>query len=211
MAITDAIMNNRDYDSYLRKYVKENLDYRPRFKPYFKEPFSNGMMKWVDMYGKGESCGNGALMRISPVGYLFNREKDVIKNAKLATIPSHNTFEAINAATTVALIIFYLRKGKSLSYIYNRLNLSIKYHKFNKFNNTCSETLNNCLYVLFKTHSFEDAMKMTLLMGGDTDTNCAIVGSMAEALYGIDQSLVDKVNEKIPVKYIKLLEDTHYR
>lgn len=26
-------------------------------------------------------------------------------------------------------------------------------------------------------------------MGGDTDTNCAIVGSIAEVIYGIDKTL----------------------
>ena len=211
MAITEAIMNNGDYEFYLRKYIKENLNYKPKFKPYFKEPFSNNMMRWINTFGNGESYGTGALMRISPVGYLFDKEKDIIKNARLATIPTHNTFEAINAATTVALIIFYLRNGASLTYVYKKLNLRIKYNRFYEFNTSCDETLNNCLYILYHTGSFEEAIRMTLLMGGDTDTNCAIVGSMAEALYGVDQSLVDKVDERIPVKYVKLLKDTQYR
>ena len=42
-------------------------------------------------------------------------------------------------------------------------------------------------------------------MGGDTDTNCAIVGSMAEAMYGIDNEVIKKVNEKIPESFVKIL------
>ena len=53
------------------------------------------------------------MMRISSIGYLFNTETDVINNAKLATIPSHNSTEAIECSTIVALIIFYARKHLS--------------------------------------------------------------------------------------------------
>jgi len=45
-------------------------------------------------------------------------------------------------------------------------------------------------------------------MGGDTDTNCAIVGSMAEAMYGIDNEVIERANEKIPQKYVKILSRT---
>ena len=45
-------------------------------------------------------------------------------------------------------------------------------------------------------------------MGGDTDTNCAIVGSMAEAMYGINNELIKKVNERIPQKFVKILNRT---
>ena len=73
---------------------------------------------------------------------------------------------------------------------------------------TCEETIVNCLYVLYGSNSFEDAIRKTLLMGGDTDTNCAIVGSMAEAVYGINNETIEKVNEKIPQKFVKILSRT---
>ena len=73
---------------------------------------------------------------------------------------------------------------------------------------TCEETIVNCLYVLYNSNSFENAIRKTLLMGGDTDTNCAIVGSMAEAMHGIDSELIEKVNEKIPQKFVKILSRT---
>ena len=78
------------------------------------------MIKWAEKDRIGTSIGNGVMMRISPVGYLFDTEEDVITNAKLATIPSHNSKEAIDCATKIALTIFYLRKGLSLKEIYLR-------------------------------------------------------------------------------------------
>ena len=208
IAILDAILNNKDYDYYLRKYIQEYSDYKPDFNPYFKSSFSPNLVKWSKSNVIGASHGNGAMMRISPVGYMFDSEIDVIKNARLATIPSHNSKEAINCATTVALIIYYLRKEYSKEEVFKRLNINVKYTPFTKFNITCEETIDNCLYVLYNSNSFEDAIRKTLLMGGDTDTNCAIVGSMAEALYGIDKQLIQQINEKIPEKFVKILERT---
>lgn len=205
MAILDAILNNIDYDIVLREYIKKYKDSVPNVKHYFNTMFSPNLIKWSESNKEGNSHGNGAMMRISPVGYLFNTEEDVIKNARLATIPSHNSKEAIDSATTIALIIFYLRNGLSKEEIFNKLSLNVEYKPFLKFNYTCEDTIGNCLYAFYNSNNFEDAIRKTLLMGGDTDTNCAIVGSMAEALYGVDELLINKVNEKIPSEFVKLL------
>ncbi len=209
IAILDAILNNKDYDYYLRKYIQEYSEYKPDFNPYFKSSFSPNLVKWSQSNIIGTSHGNGAMMRISPVGYMFDKEKDVITNAKLATLPSHNSKEAIDSATKIALIIYYLRKGKSLDEIYEKLNIELEYKPFTKFNTTCEETIGNILYELYMSDSFEDSIKRTLLMGGDTDTNCAIVGSMSEALYGIDNELIEKINSKLPNNFVKILKKSY--
>lgn len=205
MAIYDAIKNDKDYHKYLKKYIQDYKDYKPNFKPYFKSPFSPGLIKWSEKDIIGTSHGNGAMMRISPVGYLFNTEEEVIENAKLATIPSHNSTSSIECATTIALIIYYLRCGYSKEQIIKKMNLVIKYKPFDKFNTTCEETINNCLYVFYNSNSFLESIKNTLLLGGDTDTNCAIVGSMSQALYGIDDYLIYEAEKKLPKEFVKLL------
>ena len=206
IAILEAILHNKDYEYYLKKYIQEYSEYKPNFNPYFKTSFSPNLIKWSNSNMIGTSHGNGAMMRISPVGYMFDSETEVIENAKLATIPSHNSKEAIDSATIVALIIYYSRKGYTKDEIFQMMNIDIKYVPFTKFNTTCEETIGNCLYALYNSNSFEDAIRKTLLMGGDTDTNCAIVGSMAESIYGIDNELIEKVNEKIPQEFVKILK-----
>lgn len=71
------------------------------------------MIKWSKGKIVGRSKGNGAMMRISPVSYLFDNEYDIIEQSTLATISSHYSYEAINAAQIVALIIYYARCGMS--------------------------------------------------------------------------------------------------
>ena len=120
-------------------------------------------------------------------------------------MPSHNSKEAIDSAITISLIIFYLRKGLDLDEIYKLMNIETEYIPFTRFNTTCLETIGNCLYTLKYSESFYDAISKALLMGGDTDTNSAIIGSMAEAMYGVDDELIKSVNEKIPKSFVKVL------
>lgn len=208
IAIADAIIHDKKYDEYLRKYIKKYSNYKPNFKPYFKTPFSPSLIKWANSDYNGESIGNGAMMRISPVGYLFNTEEEIIENSRLATIPSHNSEEAVDCATKIALIIFYLRRGLTLEEIYDKLSIKNNLTPFTNFNTTCRKTIDNCLYTLYHSNSFEDAIKKTIFLGGDTDTNACIVGSMAEALYGIDNELIEKANSKIPKEFVKVLSQS---
>lgn len=206
IAILEAILHNKNYDYYLRKYIDLYKNYKPNFNPYFKTSFSPSLIQWSNSNEIGNSSGNGAMMRISPIGYLFNSEEEIIQNARLATIPSHNSKEAINCATIIAMIIYLARKKNSKPEIISKLNLNFSYSTFEKFNSTCYKTIDNCLYALFTSMDFEKSIRKVISFGGDTDTNACIVGSMAEALYGIDKYLIDYCKEKIPNNFIKIIE-----
>lgn len=206
MAILDVILNDKDYDKYLRKYIKDYSNYKPNFTTYFENSFSPATLKWGHSNYQGNSLGNGAMMRISPIGYLFDNEEEVIENAKLATIPSHNSKEAIDCATKIALMIFYFRKGLSKEEVYNKLNIIPKCLPFKKFNGTCKETIDNCLYVLYTSNSFEDALEKIISLGGDTDTNACIVGSVAQAMYGINDNLTSIALKRLPQEFVKILK-----
>lgn len=214
LAILEAILNNENiicYEKYLKKYVQEFENYKPNFHPYFQSSFSPHFIRWANGIVESKSRGNGAMMRISPIGYLFNHEWDVISQTALATAPSHGSIEAITASQTVALIIYYARCGLSKDEIIDRMTITLKYQPFSKFNTTCQETLPNCLYALFSSNSFEEAIRKIISYGGDTDTNACIVGSMAEALFGVDENLISLVNQKLPEKFVKILEEGYSR
>ena len=206
IAILDAILHDQNYEYYLKKYIQDYKNYKPDFKPYFKSAFSQGLIRWSEGKRQGNSKGNGALMRISPVGFMFDNELDVIRNAKRATIPSHNSDEAIDAAVIYSLMIYLLNKGFTKDDVSRKLELDYGYYPFEKFNTTCKETFDNCLFAFFNSDSFEDTIRNTLLMGGDTDTNCAITGALSEAAYGINQELIDEANKHIPEDFKKILK-----
>ena len=58
---------------------------------------------------------------------------------------------------------------------------------------------------MFNSTSFTEALKRVISYGGDTDTNACIVGSMAEALYGIPNELIEVAKQKIPNEFSALL------
>ena len=206
IAVIDAIINNKDYEQTLREYILNNIEYKPNYTQYFKTSFSPDTIKWAKGISRNDSIGNGAMMRISPVGYLFNSEQEVKENARLVTVPSHNSYEAIESATSIALMIFYFRNGLTKEEVFRKLNLLVKYEPFEKFNTTCKETLGNCLYAIYNSFSFEDAIRRTLLMGGDTDTNCCIVGSVAESMYGMSEKQKENAVLGLPNEYVKILK-----
>ena len=206
IAIAEAIQTDQDYESHLKKYGNLYKNYKPNYKPYFKTSFSPGFIKWCNSNEIGTSIGNGAMMRISPIGFSFDNEHDVKENARLATIPSHNSKEAIVYSTLIALIIFYARQGTPKTEILKKLNIRLKYNQFEKFNSTRSQTFDNCVFATFNSTCFEESIQTVLSYGGDTDTNACIVGSMAEAMYGISPQLIRKAKEYIPEDFIMILE-----
>lgn len=206
IAIADAVLNDKEFCEKLKEYGRKYIDFKPNFSPYFETIFSPGFNRWVQGDYVGESGGNGAMMRISPIGYYFDTEEEVVENARLATIPSHNCSSAIDAAKKVALAIFYARKGYSKEEIKSKLGIKPAKVKLEKFNYTCEETIDLCFWSLFNSNSFEEAIKLAISFGGDTDTNACIVGSMAEAIYGIDDQLKQAALSKLPTEFVRVIE-----
>ena len=116
-------LNGKAQEYTEEELIKKILNY----KPYFKTSFSPGFIKWCNSNEIGTSIGNGAMMRISPIGFSFDNEHDVKENARLATIPSHNSKEAIVYSTLIALIIFYARNNMPKNEILRKLNIKLKY------------------------------------------------------------------------------------
>lgn len=209
MAIIDAIINGESYEKKLREYGLKYENYVRPSIPYFQKAFSPGFIKWIHGKKQGDSIGNGAMMRISPIGYLFNSLEEIEKHCILATIPSHNNQESVDCATLIAKIIFLARKQYSKKDIIRKLNINLVEKEISFFNYICKDTIDVCLYSIFTTNSFEEAIKKVLSYGGDTDTNACIVGGMAEVMYDIEEEYINKVDEVIPKEFKMILKKAY--
>lgn len=206
IAALDAILNNGSYEEYLKLYAIKYEDNIPKDMPYFKKMFSRGFLNWVKTGENNNSTGNGALMRLSPVAYLFNDYIKLNENIFLLTNCSHHSSEALSSAYLMGQIIYYARKRMTKDEIIDKLNIKIEYKDFDKFNISCFDTIGNCLYALFTSDSYIEAVKKVISYGGDTDTNACITGAMAEAMYTVDDSLIEKAKEKLPDEFISKLD-----
>ena len=143
------------------------------------------------------SCGNGSAMRVSPVAY-FAKDLDEVKLlSKLVTEVTHNHEEGIKGAEATACAIFLARQGKSKEEIKqfiedNYYKLDFTYEDLNKnysFTELAQDTVPQAIFCFLISESFEDAIRIGVSIGGDSDTLCAITGAIAEAYYGIDDKM----------------------
>lgn len=59
----------------------------------------------------------------------------------------------------------------------------------NRFDVTCQGTVPVALWVIGQSNGFEDSVRRAVALGADADTLGAIVGSMAEAIWGIPETI----------------------
>lgn len=213
ISILESILEGIGYEENLKKYALMYKEQVPEGK-YFKYMFSEGFIKWCNSNIIGTSKGNGAMMRISPVGYLFNTEDEIMEESEKATKVSHNDDISLMGAAIISLMIYYARIGMTKKEIETKINLFCnvdynfdidKLRNTNGFTYTCEDTLPLVLYSIFNTNSFEDAIRVSISLGGDTDTVACIVGSVAEALYGVPEELKKEANKFLPLEFQKIL------
>ena len=211
-AIYKAIKENKPYEEMLKYYAKKEIDLGKDM--YGRSRFGKGFVEWVNGNTQGTSYGNGASMRISPVGYLFDTLEEVKQETYKATIPSHNHEESILCAEAVSTSIFLLRNGMSKEelkeYIeknYFKLDYDLEDLRRNyKFSSKSINSVPQAIFTFLESNSFEETIRNAISIGGDTDTIACIAGSLAESYYGIPEDLLEQVKPYLK-DYMKELLD----
>ena len=222
IAIAEAIIYNRDYEEALKKYGKKYGNKPLEKEGFFKNAFSPSFIKWANASDnkKGISEGNGAAMRISPIAFLFNDLNTVEEEAKKATIPSHNSSNAIKGAKCLAGVIFLARKKESKDnirkYVTQKYRYDLNYNleelqEYNTFNGTCEVTVPQAIFMFLQSNNFVDSIRKAISIGGDTDTIACMVGGISEAYYGIPKDLRNKALKLIPKDLRKVLIKAYER
>lgn len=169
------------------------------FGNHYAEPvggYGGGFLNWLFTDGKEpyNSCGNGSAMRVSPVAYVganLNEVRNLAFNSACAT---HNHPEGIKGAQVTAIMIYLARQGKNIKQIVDELyDMKLHYEpvaQLDHFDAICQDTMRLAMFVLLTTTNFHDAvLKAVTIPKADSDTLGAIVGAVAEALYGIPDDI----------------------
>lgn len=143
------------------------------------------------------SFGNGAAMRVSPVGFAAKSLDEAKAMSKAVTKVTHNHPEGIKGAEATTVAIFMALHGKSMLEIRDYIDKN--YYPMNftldgirdsyQFNETCQDTVPQAMMAFFESTGFEDAIRNAISIGGDSDTLAAITGGIAEAYYGIPSEI----------------------
>ena len=204
--VADALLHERNFgDSvhdWCNRYPNPMGGYGGRFA------------QWVhsDNPQSYNSFGNGSAMRVSPVAHWYNDIDEVLDAAAATAIPSHNHDEGIKGAQTVALAIFKARQfgSDAPEHIDDILDECVQFSGYdinikkadviNRFDETCQGTVPVALWIIGISDSFEDAVRKAVSLGADADTLGAIVGSIAEAIWGIPEAMKQEIQDYLPAE-----------
>lgn len=196
VAVCDILIHNKDV-------VKTFQEYGLKYPSSYGCSFSQWLRNKNPL--PYNSFGNGSAMRISPVGWFANSEEDVRKLSKKITQVTHNHPEGLKGAEVTAMCVYYARKGKSKDfikkYVEQYYNLDFDYEVLKKnyyFNETCQNTVPQAIYCFLISNNFEDCVRTSVSIGGDTDTLAAISCSIASAYYSkLNDETVSKISLNI--------------
>ena len=177
VAVADAILNNEDYGKTLRNYGRlyPNAGYGMLFYNWLFSDHGEPYNSW----------GNGSAMRVSPVGFAFESIDDVLAEAAKTAAVTHNHPHGIAGAQAIALSVFMARKGLEKQDIKKEIT-----HRFGydldrtvaeirpayRFDVTCMGSVPEAIIAFLESADFEDAIRLAVSLGGDSDTLACMAG-----------------------------------
>lgn len=213
LAVSVALMMSREDRSQLSALAVEHMQGLGRV--YKHAGYGGNFRKWLKdedpkPYG---SYGNGSAMRVGPCAFVAESLEEAISLADDVTRVTHNHPEGMKGAEAIAAAAFLARMGKTKEEI--RQYISDNYYQIAftidgirdtyRFDESCQGTVPVALEAFFESKSFEDAIRIAISVGGDSDTIGAITGTVAEAYYGVPEEIIMDAIEYLDAVQMELL------
>lgn len=210
VAVADWLLNGGDLAKVMQRYGREypypTGGYGGRFSGWLREKDPQPYNSW----------GNGSAMRVSAVGWMFDSLEKTLEVAKETAVVTHNHPEGIKGAQATAAAIYLARTGKSKQDIKQYIETTFSYdldrtcdeiRPFYRFNESCQGTVPEAIIAFLDSSDFENAIRLAVSLGGDSDTLACITGGIAEAFYGIPEDIEKQVSDKLPGTFQKVIKE----
>jgi ADP-ribosylglycohydrolase len=185
VALADFILHSGDFVAKLKDY-------------YYRYPhagYGGTFARWAQSTScrPYNSWGNGSAMRVSPVGFAYGALDEVLEKAKESAAVTHNHPEGIKGAQATASAIFLARSGKSKEEIKTFVGDTFEYDLSRSldeirptysFDVSCQGTVPQAIQAFLESTDYENAVRLAISLGGDSDTLACITGGIAQAFYG---------------------------
>ena len=213
IAVADALLNDRDYNKHLLAWAREFpwAGYGRSFREWMHSEAPKPYNSW----------GNGSAMRVSAIAYAFDDLSEVLEEARKSALPTHNHPEGIKGAQAIALAIFLARSGSSKIQIKDSIeerygyDLNRKIAEIRpdyKFDVSCQGSVPEAIIAFMDSSDYESTIRLSISLGGDSDTIACMAGGIAEAFYGeVPQELLNYADKKLPTKMKQVLADFHLK
>lgn len=197
LAVADAVLRSEADPGRLEAQAVSSMKTFGKKYPY--AGYGGSFIRWLQspVSEPYNSYGNGAAMRVSPCAYAADSLEKALLFSDAVTGVTHNHPESIKAARAVTEAIYMAINGADMTEIasviqekYYRIDFTLDeirpvYH----FDVSCQGSVPQAFEAFFESVSFEDAVRSAVSIGGDSDTIAAIAGSIAEAYYGIPETM----------------------
>ena len=209
VAIADAILTGRPYQDAVRDWGRR----------YPHAGYGGAFFEWLCAADPQpyHSWGNGSAMRVSPVGWAFDSEDEVLRQARLSAAITHDHPEGIKGAQATALAVYLARTGAEKATIRARIQTPFGYDLAGTvdalrpgymFDVSCQGSVPQAIVCFLDSDSWEDAVRNAVSLGGDSDTLACMAGAVAEAYYGeVPAHLADTACRFLPHDLSVVVED----
>jgi ADP-ribosylglycohydrolase len=204
LAVAEALLRGADFAATLRAFVRRH----PR------RGYGGMFRKWAfaddaPPYG---SWGNGAPMRVAPVGWLAGSESEARRLAREQAAVSHDHPDALAAAEAVALAVFLLARGQSAEAVRRSIADAFGYELdparslSRGFDASARGTAPAALTLALNGEDWEGTVRAAVGLGGDTDTLACIAGALAEAIHGVPASVRNEARAFLTADLLETLD-----
>ena len=207
-ATAKVLLDGGDYAATYQRFARAYPDrgYGGRF----------GKWMWLKDPKPYYSFGNGSAMRVAPVGFAFADAETTLVEAKRSAEVTHNHPEGIKGAQAVALAIWMARQGEDRDAIRQAIEKQFGYdlsrtcdliREVNKFDETCQGSVPEAITCFLESMDFEDCIRLSISIGGDSDTIACIAGGIAQAYYReISDWIVEETRARLPLEFLDILD-----
>lgn len=185
VALAEAILSGEEYAGVMRRYYLRYPD----------AGYGSKFSRWArgELSGPYQSWGNGSAMRVSPVGWAFDSLEEVLRKAEEYSRPTHDHSEGIRGAQAVAAAVYLGRQGGSKEELRDLVTARFGYDLSRslaeirpayRFDVSCQGTVPQAIRAFLEARDFEEALRLAVSLGGDSDTLACITGAIAQAFFG---------------------------
>jgi ADP-ribosylglycohydrolase len=190
IAVAESILRKADLVDALHDY----------FHRYPQRGYGGSFIEWAGLRHREpyNSWGNGAAMRVSPVGFAYDTLDDVMQHAERTAAVTHNHPEGIRGAQATAVAVYLARTGSDKQAIRQHIvdvfgyDLSTPLDEIREtyeFDVSCQGSVPQSIIAFLEGTDFEDTVRNAISLGGDADTMACIAGGIAEAYWGVPEAI----------------------
>jgi len=197
---------------FAQQYKQWGLNYPDRgYGSKFKE--------WVKLpkFPVINSYADGCMMRCSPIAMFYEERQLALKRALQSIAYTHASPESARGVQSIVDAIWLARHAatkdeikahvqEQYGHMLNRTLMELRTRTSKDIR--CNLIAPQALTCFMESKDFESAIRNAVFIGGDTDTNAAIAGALAEAFYGyesIPAEMISKAMSFLPSEMAELI------